>query len=68
MVIENRDHRVGEPRTLYRLTDPVEWPAEWVALACRYRWSVELFFRWRKSILGCRHLPGRLLVVAAAGL
>lgn len=37
-------------------TDRLDWPAEWVALAYRYRWSVELFFRWRKSILGCRHL------------
>jgi hypothetical protein len=37
-------------------TDRLDWPAEWVALAYRYRWSVELFFRWLKSILGCRHL------------
>jgi IS4 transposase len=27
-----------------------------VALGYRYRWSVELFFRWFKCILGCRHL------------
>ena len=26
------------------------------ALAYRYRWSIELFFRWFKCILGCRHL------------
>jgi IS4 transposase len=25
-------------------------------LAYRYRWAIELFFRWLKSILGCRHL------------
>ncbi len=24
--------------------------------ASRYRWAVELFFRWLKCILGCRHL------------
>lgn len=37
-------------------TDRLDWPAELVALAYRYRWSVELFFRWLKAILGCRHL------------
>ena len=29
---------------------------ELVALAYRFRWAVELFFRWLKCILGCRHL------------
>jgi hypothetical protein len=27
-----------------------------VALIYRYRWQVELFFKWLKCILGCRHL------------
>ena len=54
--VENRDARVGEPRALVLVTDQMGWPAEWVAIAYRYRWSVELFFRWLKSILGCRHL------------
>ena len=26
-----------------------------VALAYKYRWTIELFFRWFKCILGCRH-------------
>jgi IS4 transposase len=26
------------------------------ALIYRYRWQIELFFKWLKSILGCRHL------------
>lgn len=30
--------------------------AELIAVAYRYRWQVELFFRWLKCILGCRHL------------
>jgi IS4 transposase len=30
--------------------------AEYVALGYRFRWTVELFFRWFKCILGCRHL------------
>jgi len=30
--------------------------AELVSLIYRRRWSIELFFRWVKCILGCRHL------------
>jgi IS4 transposase len=30
--------------------------AELVALGYRFRWAVELFFRWFKCVLGCRHL------------
>ena len=30
-------------------------PAELVSLIYRRRWSIELFFRWVKCILGCRH-------------
>lgn len=32
-----------------------ELPAELVSLLYRKRWQVELFFRWIKCILGCRH-------------
>lgn len=32
-----------------------ENPAELVSLIYRQRWSIELFFRWIKCILGCRH-------------
>lgn len=34
---------------------PAELSAELVALLYRYRWTVELFFRWLKCILGQRH-------------
>lgn len=34
---------------------PEELPAELVGLLYRKRWQVELFFRWVKCILGCRH-------------
>lgn len=32
-----------------------ELSAELIALIYRYRWRVELFFKWIKCILGCRH-------------
>jgi hypothetical protein len=32
-----------------------ELSAELIALIYRYRWRIELFFKWLKCILGCRH-------------
>ena len=46
----------GNPEILLLATDKIHLPAELVALAYRYRWSVELFFRWFKCVLRCRHL------------
>ena len=46
----------GTAVVLVLVTDRLDLPAELVALAYRYRWAVELFFRWLKCILGCRHL------------
>jgi hypothetical protein len=46
----------GNPIILVLVTDRLNLPAELVALAYKYRWAVELFFRWFKCILGCRHL------------
>ena len=37
-------------------TDRMDLDADLVSVGYRYRWSVELFFRWFKCILGCRHL------------
>lgn len=55
--IETEPATPGEaPGTMLLVTDLRELPAELVALAYRYRWTVELFFRWLKCILGCRHL------------
>jgi Transposase DDE domain len=48
----------GSPDVLVLATDLLELPAELVALGYRFRWGVELFFRWLKCILGCRHLLG----------
>lgn len=46
----------GKAEVLLLATDKLELPAELVALGYRFRWSVELFFRWFKCVLGCRHL------------
>ena len=37
-------------------TNLMDLPAEVVGLVFRQRWTVELFFRFFKHILGCRHL------------
>lgn len=42
-------------KTLLLATD-LSLEAELIALIYRYRWQIELFFKWFKSILGCRHL------------
>lgn len=42
-------------KTLLLATD-LDLEAELIALIYRYRWQIELFFKWFKSILGCRHL------------
>jgi Transposase DDE domain len=46
----------GRPEVLLLGTDRLDLAAELVALAYRYRWHIELFFRWFKCILGARHL------------
>jgi DDE family transposase len=46
----------GKPNVLVLVTNLLDLPAELVALGYKYRWAVELFFRWLKCILGCRHL------------
>jgi IS4 transposase len=38
------------------VTDRLDLPAELVVLLYKYRWHVELFFKWLKCVMGCRHL------------
>jgi len=38
------------------VTDRTDLSAETVALLYRYRWQIELFFRWLKCVLGFGHL------------
>lgn len=49
--------RGAEPDQLWVLaTNALDMPAELIQTAYRYRWQIELFFRWLKCVLGCRHL------------
>jgi hypothetical protein len=41
---------------MWLVTDRLDLSAEVIALLYRYRWQVELFFRWFKCVLGCKHL------------
>jgi hypothetical protein len=56
LVIVRVPNRAGQMTELWLLTDRLDLAADLVALAYRYRWTVELFFRWLKSVLGARHL------------
>jgi hypothetical protein len=38
------------------VTDRLDMPAELVVELYRYRWQVEIFFRWFKCVLNCQHL------------
>lgn len=38
------------------VTDLLDTPAEVIAFLYEYRWTIEVFFRFFKQILGCRHL------------
>lgn len=56
LVIVRVVDREGQATELWLITDRLDLEAELVALAYRYRWTVELFFRWLKCVLGARHL------------
>jgi hypothetical protein len=46
----------GETKTLRLITDLMEVPASAIATLYRWRWQVELFFRWMKSLANFGHL------------
>lgn len=46
----------GNKGTIVLATNLLHVPAEVVALIYRHRYAVEIFFRFLKQILGCRHL------------
>jgi len=56
-VSSKKTFRTNSPEhTLLIATDRMDLPAELIGLIYRYRWQIELFFRWFKCILGCQHL------------
>ena len=49
--------REGPARdTIVLVTDRTDLPAELIALLYSARWKIEIFFRWLKCTLGCKHL------------
>ena len=54
VVVEFNDQ--GETKTLRLITDLVDVPASAVATLYRWRWQVELFFRWLKTLANFDHL------------
>jgi hypothetical protein len=46
----------AQGETLLIVTDLLDAPAEVIGLIYRCRWTVEIFFRFFKHTLGCRHL------------
>lgn len=46
----------GSDGVLRIATNLLDVPAEIIALIYQYRWMIEIFFRFFKHILGCRHL------------
>jgi hypothetical protein len=56
LVASGKTKAEGPPDLLVLVTNHLDLEAELMALAYRWRWAVELFFRWLKCVLGCRHL------------
>ena len=71
LVIVRTTNRDSGPTDLWLVTDRLNLDADLVALAYKYRWTIELFFRWVKCVLGARHFlahnaNGALLQMYAA--
>ena len=48
--------RQAATQDLVLASNLLEVPAEVIVLLYRFRWLIELFFRWLKCVLECRHL------------
>jgi hypothetical protein len=48
--------RRGATQDIVLVTNLLDVPPEVIALLYRYRWLIELFFRWLKCVMSCRHL------------
>jgi hypothetical protein len=49
-------HGRRPPETMLICTDRLDLDADVIALIYRCRWQIEIFFRFLKHVLGCRHL------------
>jgi hypothetical protein len=56
LVKVQRVNEENQLETWWLLTNKLELAAELVALGYRFRWTIELFFRWLKCVLGCKQL------------
>jgi hypothetical protein len=54
-----RHHGPPTAGLLLIATNLLDLPAWIIALIYRYRWTIEVFFRFFKHVLGCRHLLSR---------
>jgi hypothetical protein len=48
--------RQAASQNIVLVTNLLDVPAEVIALLYHYRWLIELFFRWLKCVMSCRHL------------
>src|ERR1019366_2705449 len=55
-VVTGKTDNQGQREVLRLATDQLDLDAALIAQGYKYRWMIELFFRWFKCILGCRHL------------
>ena len=51
--------RRGQRWRLRIATNLLDVPADVISLICFQRWAIEIFFRFFKQVLGCRHLISR---------
>jgi hypothetical protein len=56
LVVVKVVERNGKTTEIWLITDQLDMDADLIAIAYRYRWSVELFFRWLKCVVGAKHL------------
>ena len=56
IVVINSIDSTGEVKEIWLVTNLLTAPAETIGTGYRLRWTIELFFRWFKQILGARHL------------
>lgn len=54
-----RRRRVAS-QNLILVTNLLDVPVEMVVMLYRYRWLIELFFRWLKCVMSCRHLMSQV--------